>query len=109
MAKRTPRNYEGIIPTGKPIAELLPAILRKMGHAFEIRADLILAAWADVIGEKMAPMTQAVSFQEGILTVKVKNSTLLSLLTQHEKPRLLQSLREKFPTVKFMNINFRMG
>ena len=58
------------------------------------------------MGEKMAPMTKPVSFADGVLTVKVKSSTLYSLLVAHEKPRLLGRLKEKF---SIRNLVFRVG
>lgn len=45
----------------------------------------------------MAPMTEPISFFDGVLTVKVKSATLYSLLCHHEKPRLLKQLQRKFP------------
>lgn len=107
--KRIPKNYDGIEPTGKQLKQLLPSLLKNIGEAYKDRPDLILAAWPKVIGEKLAQMTQAVSFSEGVLVVKVKNSTLYSLLAQHEKARLLNSLREQFPSVIIHNIIFRIG
>ncbi len=106
---RTPRYYDGIRPTGREIRHLLPEILRKIGAEFEDRPDLVLAAWPQIIGEKLAPLTEAISFTEGLLTVKVKNSTLLSLLSQHERPRILKSLQQKFPSITIKSIVFRMG
>jgi len=96
-------------PPAKKIQQLLPRILDEIGRAQKMRPDLILAAWPEVIGAKLAPMTEAVSFHEGVLLVKVKNATLYSLLAQHEKFRLLKSLQEKFPKVEIRNIIFRIG
>lgn len=80
-----------------------------MGENQKLRPDLILAAWPKIIGPSLSPMTQAVFFESGILTVKVSNSTLYSLLVQHEKTRVLQVLRETFPGVEIKNIVFRLG
>jgi len=74
-----------------------------------MRPDLILAAWPSIIGERLAPMTKTVSFVDGVLTIKVRNSSLLSLLAQHEKPRLLKELRKKFPSAAIRNIRFHIG
>jgi hypothetical protein len=41
--------------------------------------------------------------------VKVKNSTLHSLLSQNDKPRILQLLRQQFPNAEIKNIYFRIG
>lgn len=106
---RTPRNYDGNQTVTHRLYDVLPIVLEKVSEVYQDRPDLILAAWPDVIGSKLAPMTQAISFQDGILVVKVKNSTLYSLLSQNDKPRLIQSLRSKFPKVLVKSIQFRLG
>ncbi|NGX39749.1 MAG: hypothetical protein KR126chlam1_01082 [Chlamydiae bacterium] len=95
--------------TSKNLKALLPSFLHRLGKRQEERPDLIIAVWPSLIGERLAPMTRAVSFEGGVLTVKVKNSSLLSLLTQHERPRLLKQLRKKFPNVTIRNIRFCIG
>lgn len=95
--------------TNKNLSDLLPKILGSIGALHRDRPDLILAAWPDIIGPKLAPMAKAVGFDNGVLTVKVSNSTLYSLLSQHERGRLLKCLREKFPSVGVKNIHFRIG
>lgn len=107
--QRTPKNYDGPRRTSKEIKELLPDLLQKIGSNFEGRGDLIIAAWPSIVGERISSMTKALSFQEGILHVNVKNSTLYSLLNQYEKPKLLKALRDKFPTTNIKNIYFRIG
>lgn len=106
---RTPKGYDGTEPTSHRVSDLLTLVLSDIGHTYNDRPDLVLAAWPEVIGQKLAPMTQAVSFQDGILVVKVKNSTLYSLLNQNDKRRILNSLKQKFPKVSFNNIVFRIG
>ncbi len=106
---RTPKNYDGSSVTTHRISEILPVVLGQIGEVYQDRPDLILASWPEVIGEKLASMTQALSFTEGVLLVKVKNSTLHSLLSQNDKSRLLNSLRRKFPNSEIKAIHFRMG
>ena len=107
--KRTPRNYDQVDSTNKEVSHLLEAWMAKASRTFQDRPDLILLSWPEVIGEKLAPMTTAVSFVEGVLTVRVRNSSLYSLLVQHERNRLLGVLQQKFPGVKIRNIVFRLG
>lgn len=95
--------------TSKKLKDLLPSVLRDISKRQGEQPELILALWPSLIGEHFAPMTKAVSFIDGILTVKVRNSSLLSLLTQHERPRLLKQLREKFPSATIRNIRFSIG
>lgn len=106
---RKSKNYDGTEITTHKFTDLLPRVLTQIHHAYQDRPDLILACWPEVIGQKLASMTQAVSFHEGVLIVKVKNSTLYSLLSQQDKPRILNRLREKFPSVMIKNIFFRIG
>jgi hypothetical protein len=100
---------EGSDLTNKQLKDLLPKALGSIGTLHRDRPDLIVAAWPQVIGEQLAPMTKAVSFDQGVLYVKVSNSTLYSLLAQHERGRLLKNLRGKFPSVDIKNIRFRLG
>ena len=98
---------DGTELTGKHLTDLLPGILGRITERVQERPDLVLAGWREAVGEKLFPMAKAVSFEAGILTVKVKNSTVLSLLVQHEKQRLLKQLQEKFPNAGVRNIVFR--
>ena len=109
MHRRTPRNYNGSEVTTHRLHDLMPAVLSRISVIFADRPDLVLAAWPDVIGERLAPMTQAISFIDGVLTVKVKNSTLYYLLSQNDKPKLVQALKGKFPKIKIKTILFRIG
>lgn len=107
--KRTPKNYDGTKVTNHPFRQLLSSVLQQIGDRQQVRPDLILAAWPDIIGAKLAGMTRALSFNDEVLVIAVSNSTLHSLLIQHEKQRLLKALREKFPKVPIKNILFRIG
>lgn len=106
--KRTPKNYDGILTPAKSIKELLPELLGKIQKNGE-PVETLLSAWPSVIGPNLAKMTEAVSFIDGVLTVKVKSSTLYSLLSLHEKSKLLRKLQESFPKTQVRNIVFRIG
>ncbi|QVL56743.1 MAG: DUF721 domain-containing protein [Simkaniaceae bacterium] len=107
--KRTPKYYDGSLPTGRKIGDLLPEILTDLSGKFSDQPHLILEAWPQIVGERIAKMSRAMSFDNGILKVLVKNSTLLSLLVEHEKHRLVALFRERFPKVKFQDIFFKIG
>jgi len=106
---RIPKNYDGPEITTRRMSELLPSVLSQVSDKYQERPDLILASWPEIVGPQLAPMTQAVSFDEGVLYVKVKNSTLYSLLSKNDKPKLIESLRKKFPKVSLRTIVFRIG
>jgi hypothetical protein len=106
---RTPKYYDGTDTTTHHVNQLLPSVLSQIGKVYCQRSDLVLAAWPSVIGPQLAAMTQAVSFIDGVLIVKVKNSTLHSLLSQNDKPRIVSILRQRFPNVEIKTIYFRIG
>jgi predicted nucleic acid-binding Zn ribbon protein len=103
------RGYDGSRLTSHSLQDLLPSALGKIGQVYQERGDILMASWPEVIGPKLAPMTRPYSFKDGVLYVSVSNSTLYSLLEQHEKKKLLQILRRRFPKMKIYNIYFRMG
>jgi len=96
MTKRTPKNYDGTQVPGKKLEDLLPQFMAAFSQKRGDSRREIAEQWSEMLGEKMGPMTEVVSFFDGILTVKVKSSTLYSLLCQHEKPRLLRLLQQRF-------------
>jgi hypothetical protein len=106
---RIPKNYQGAQPTGRLIKDLLAPILEQVENSTQDRPQELLKAWKEMVGDKISTMTQAVSYMDGTLLVKVENSTLYSLLSLHEKPRLLKQMQEAFPHLKVKKITFRMG
>lgn len=104
--RRTPRNFQGTKPTEKTIASLLPDVLKKFHAQAAEPAEEIFAFWRQLLGPKMGPLTEPVSYLNGVLTVKVKSSTLYSLLSQHEKPRLIKELSQRFSV---RGLVFRIG
>jgi hypothetical protein len=107
--RRHPKAYDGSKVTSHHLGDLLPALMKRIGSLHQQRGDLILAAWPELIGPKLAGMTEASSFQEGVLHVKVMNSSLYSLLRQQDGKILLKRLRDKFPKTEIKTILFRLG
>ena len=107
--KRTPKNYDGDQPTGRQVKDLLLKIMAQITGKFDESPREILDSWPEIVGPEIGKMSRAVSFDSGVLKVKVDNSTLYSLLTLHEKERLLNKLRKRFAKVTFRSILFRIG
>ena len=109
LMKRIPKSYDGNKPISRQLKDLLPEIMTKINGKIDESPIEVLEAWAQIVGPKISKMARAVSFESGVLKVKVENSTLYSLLTLHEKERLLGEMRKQFPKVKIRNILFRIG
>ena len=104
--RRTPRNYDGTAKTSKSISDLLPQVLKTIRAQTGQPAEEIFLYWRDLIGDKMGPLTEPVSFVDGVLVVKVKSQALYALLCQHERPRLLRQLQNKFSV---RGLTFKIG
>jgi hypothetical protein len=104
------RRFKGESPslTSSHLRDLLPAFLSSLGEKYHDRPALICESWPQIVGDKIAKMTRAWKFDEGILHVTVQNSTLLSLLSQYDKPRLIAKLRGHFPQVEIKTVVFRL-
>lgn len=107
--KRTPKNYSGKRLTSHHLKDVLDYALTSLSTRMKDNPEAILASWARIVGPKIAPFTRPIRFEEGVLYVAVKNSTLLSLLSQRDKPMIVQALRRKFPDVEVRGIVFKLG
>lgn len=105
--KRTPRHFDGIRSPSKNLKDLLPDVLKGIERRAGSDERDVLLVWAELMGPKMAPLTKAISLNEGVLIVEVKSTTLYSCLCQYERGRLLKSLQEKCPNAGIVNLHFR--
>ncbi|TXI42318.1 MAG: DUF721 domain-containing protein [Nitrosomonas sp.] len=107
--RRNPKGYDGPRLTTHHASDVAPVVLRGITASLQECPDVVLTAWAGIIGPKLVSMAEAVSFVSGILVVRVKNSTFYSLLSQRDKPRLLKTLRMQLPSTTIHDIVFRMS
>ncbi len=107
--RRTPKDYDGSQLTTHHLGSVAAAVLRDVASTLRERPDLVLSAWPRIIGPTLSTMTEAVSFINGIVLVKVKNQTLFSLLGQRDKPKILKTLRQQLPNTLIRDIVFRMN
>ncbi|MCH1430035.1 MAG: DUF721 domain-containing protein [Chlamydiales bacterium] len=112
MQNRPPKYFYKKKSTGLTsvnIGDMIPRFLSDLGKNFHERKDLLLAAWPDLVGPRIAKMTRVDSLYEGVLYVKVSNSTLHSLLSQSEKGAILRKIKQRFPKITLNDIKFRIG
>jgi hypothetical protein len=91
------------------LKDLLGGFLQGVEGRVRARPDLILGAWAEMIDPKWRGMTEASSFEKGVVVVKVKNASLYSLLVQQEGARLLKKLQARFPENGIKKLKFCIG
>ena len=89
---------------------MLPGVLQQFSTKYQAKPQAVMATWSKVIGSELSLMTRATRFEGGILYVAVKNSTLLSLLSNPvDKQKILQTIRQTLPGIEISNIVFRIG
>jgi predicted nucleic acid-binding Zn ribbon protein len=75
----------------RTIGDLLPELLGRYGLAERLAGWRAVQEWAEIVGERVAKHTRAISFEDGVILVEVEGSAWL-----HElgflKPQLLRQL-----------------
>ncbi len=107
--RHTPKNYDGIKLTGKLACDMLPDVFKTIQKAFDAQPKNIFTVFLNSLDERMRPLVEPVFFAKGVLTVKVKNATLLSILSSQEKGRLVHNLRSSIPSIEIQDIVFQSG
>ena len=95
------------LPTTQHLAVMAQTYLSDLERRMQQASPEILQLWPQVAGE-FAKMTRAKKFENGILLVTVRNSTVLSMLHQ-KKAILISALQQKIPGIQLLDIMFRFG
>ncbi len=109
IRRRKTKFYNGTGATSFQVKDLLTQVLSQISAVYQDKGEMILEAWPSIIGQRLSVMTKADSYINGILTVKVTNSTLHSLLSRNEKFKILTIIKQRFPTAGIQNIVFKIG
>jgi predicted nucleic acid-binding Zn ribbon protein len=107
--RRTPRFFDGTELTNREIGDLLWQVVRQIERTHAAAAAEVLGAWPEIAGPHISAYSRAERFSDGVLTVKVKSSTLLNALRHGEKERLLADLQKKLPEANIRELTFRIG
>jgi hypothetical protein len=91
------------------LKDLLGSFLESVKSRAELKPDLILKEWAEIIDPQWKGMTEASSFEKGTVVVKVRNAALYSLLVQQEGSILLKKLQARFPESGIKKLKFCIG
>lgn len=105
------KNFKnkGYLTTNKIAKDFLPGLLQDIENKYLKNPNLIIKYWPKIIGKRLNPMTKVLSFENKTLYVLIKSSTLYSVLTLHEKARILKLMQKKFSKEVIKNIVFKIG
>ncbi len=100
------RQFEEF-PAGKEVKNLLSSVLKKIDTRQKINISQIRNTWSELIGEKYSAMTEVISFDDGVLTIKINSAPLFSILKAEQKTKLESEMRKRIPALKLKKLNFR--
>lgn len=103
------RYFKKTDSTNKILKNILFDFSNDIEKKYLKQPTAIMKYWPNVIGKKLAPMTKVISFENKILYVLVKSSTLYSILKGVEKKRLLKLMQKKFSKDAIFDIYFKIG
>jgi predicted nucleic acid-binding Zn ribbon protein len=91
------------------VGAALEKVMRKLGLHERITEVQILAAWKDIVGDWFALHTCPDRLRDGILYVRVIQSSVHYELDRNCKAPIIQKLKARFGAARVRDVRFRIG
>ena len=91
------------------MAELLPALMQKLGLRERLHENEVMEAWAEIVGDFIAAHSTPSALRDGTLYVRVLQPALHYELEQISKVEILRKLKRRFGSKAIRDIRFRVG
>ncbi|NLZ38792.1 MAG: DUF721 domain-containing protein [Firmicutes bacterium] len=91
-----------------PVSRILEQTLTALPAAKRIKGQMVMDAWAEVVGDIIAQKAEAVSFSDGILFVRVCDSVWAQHLVLQKK-QIITKLKAAAKTNVLKDIYFQIG
>jgi len=88
------------------IGTVLETLISELGIEKKIKGHQVVALWEEIVGEKIAKVTEAHKVDDGVLFVKVKNSAWRNELTM-KKLEIIKMINDKVKRNTVSDIVFR--
>ncbi len=93
----------------RPVGDLLPGIMEKLGFAARFREEEIASAWAEIVGPFTAAHSRPLKLSKfKILSIAVTQPAILYSLDRAKKD-ILTRLQERFGAAAIKDIRFQAG
>jgi predicted nucleic acid-binding Zn ribbon protein len=93
----------------KAAADLLPALMQKLGLRERLHEKDVIDAWSAIVGDFIAAHSEPVSLRDGTLYVRVLQPALHYELEQISKRDILRKLKQRFGPRTIRDVRFRVG
>ena len=93
----------------RAVGETLGKVMQKLGLQERLTEVQILSAWKEIVGEWFALHTCPDRIRDGVLYVRVVQSSVHYELDRNWKPKIVQKLKARFGANRVRDIRFRIG
>lgn len=91
-----------------PISGLIDQTLKKLPCAKKIKGQMLIDAWPQAVGQYISVKSEAVFFEQGVLTVRVRDSVWAQHLSLQKK-QIISTLNRITKTRVLTDIRFLVG
>ena len=95
--------------TSVPVGTTLTRVLKKLGLPDRLQEDQVLEAWTELVGPFISKHASPLKLAQGVLHVRVLQSTVHYELDRVWKPQILQKFRARFGQRTIREIRFKLG
>ena len=94
---------------GKPVADVMPAVLNRLGLDRRRAEAEIVRVWNNLIDPNLTAHAQPTGLNKGTLFVTVDSSVWLSEIVRYRRKEILDRLQHGFGRDLIARISFRVG
>ena len=91
------------------VAACLEKVMTQLGLAERLTESQVLGAWKEIVGDWFALHTCPDRIRDGVLYVRVVQSSIHYELDRNWKPKIIQKLKARFGPSRVRDIRFRIG
>jgi len=91
------------------VGDALEGVMRKLGLAERLTEGQIKGAWKEIVGEWFALHTCPERMRDGILYVRVVQSSIHCELDRNWRPEIIRKLKARFGASRVRDVKFKVG
>lgn len=93
----------------KPVGEILPALLEKLGVDADFAGGDVFSKWQKIVGQQIAANCRPRRIKNGVLIAAVSSSAWLMELTTFHKAAILAKIQKATNNMTINDIHFTLG
>jgi len=103
------REKPALADRTQAVGQSIEKVMRQLGLQERLTEAQILSAWKEIVGEWFALHTCPERIRDGVLHVRVIQSSVHYELDRNWKPVIIQKLKARFGASRVRDIRFRIG